>query len=95
MDAIDYIKPIMFRPTQQDREVLELLAEKNPVLSATTPDLIRVALQDYLFNHGPQSGRSKNARLDKVDERLDRIDRRFDQVDGLLEAICAKLNIPT
>lgn len=84
MDAIDYTKPIMFRPNDKDRQVLELLAEKNPVFSATAADLLRVALQDYLFNHGP--GRSKNS-------RMERIERELTEHRIILNAICAKFNI--
>lgn len=50
MDAIDYKKPITFRPSERDREVLELLAAHNPVLSANSADLLRMALQSYLLN---------------------------------------------
>lgn len=84
---VDYTKPIMFRPTEEDQAVLHLLAEKNPVLRATTADLIRVALQDYIFNHGPQSGRSKNVRMERIEREL--IEHRI-----ILNAICAKFSIP-
>jgi hypothetical protein len=107
MDTADYTKPIMFRPTDKDRQVLELLAEKNPILSATAADLLRIALQDYMFNHGPDSGRSKNARLERLEGRFDQVDESLDQMgqrlsrleradtkqSALLEAICTKLNI--
>lgn len=87
METVDYTKPIMFRPNDKDRQVLELLAEKNPVFAATAADLLRVALQDYLFNHGPQSGRSKNA-------RMERIERELTEHRIILNAICAKFSIP-
>ncbi|MGE0278168.1 MAG: hypothetical protein AB7R40_22460 [Nitrospiraceae bacterium] len=87
MDSIDYTKPIMFRPSTEDTKVLELLAQKNPVFSATSADLLRVALQDYMFNHGPDQGHSKNTRLERMENEL--AEHRI-----LLEAICTKLNIP-
>lgn len=107
METAGYTKPIMFRPTDRDQEVLKLLAAKNPVLSATTADLLRIALQDYMFNHGPDSGRSKNARLDRLEGRFDQVDETLDLMaqrlsrleradsnqSALLEAICNKLNI--
>ena len=77
----DFKKPISFRPTSEDAEVLELIAEKNPVLKSSTVDLIRIALQDYMFNHGPESKRSKSARLDRH--------------EALLLLICEKLGIDT
>lgn len=87
MSTIDYAKPIMFRPTDEDALVLQLLADRNPVLKATTADLIRVALQDYWNNHGPQSGRSENA-------RMERIERELTEHRIILNAICAKFSIP-
>lgn len=50
MTAIDYSKPITFRPSERDRQVLELLADHNPVLCANSADLLRVALQEYVLN---------------------------------------------
>lgn len=84
--AEDYTKPIMFRPTAEDSQVLELLADKNPVMKASTVDLIRIALQDYMFNHGPEHSRGKTA-------RLDRMERELAEHSALLRAICDKLNI--
>lgn len=64
---MDYKKPITFRPTDEDAGALSLLAEKNPIMKANTVDLIRVALQDYVFNHGPDAKRSKSARLGNLE----------------------------
>ena len=69
----DYRKPISFRPTDEDAEALELLASKNPVLKSTTVDLLRIALQDYVFNHGPDAKRSKSARLERLEDKVDAI----------------------
>lgn len=86
MADVDYTKPIMFRPSEADTEVMKLLAEKNPVLKASTVDLIRIALQDYMFNHGPDHNRGKTA-------RLERMERELAEHSALLRAICDKLNI--
>lgn len=86
MAEVDYTKPIMFRPTDEDSRVMELLAEKNPVLKASTVDLLRIALQDYMFNHGPDHGRGKTA-------RMERMERELAEHSALLRAICDKLNI--
>lgn len=77
---MDYKKPITFRPTDEDALALSLLAEKNPIMKANTVDLIRVALQDYVFNHGSDAKRSKSARLDTH--------------EILLVRICERLGVP-
>lgn len=68
---MEYKKPITFRPTDEDAKALELLAEKNPIMRANTVDLIRMALQDYVFHHGLDAGHSKSARIERLEKKMD------------------------
>jgi len=70
---MEYKKVITFRPTDEDAEVLELIAAKNPVMKSSTVDLIRIALQDYMFNHGDGAEHSKSARLTRLEKKVDAI----------------------
>lgn len=75
MTAIDYTKPITFRPSDRDREVLELLAEHNPVLAANSADLLRMALQAYLRSDDRFAQMEKtlaihHSRIDEIAARL-------------------------
>jgi len=80
MTAIDYTKPITFRPSERDREILELLARHNPVLAANSADLLRMALQAYLHS---------DDRLTQMEQTLADHHRRIDELTARLAIMVA------
>lgn len=68
---MDYSKPIYFRPSTKDVEVLELIAKNHPLAEESPTDLIRKALETYWFEHGPDAKMSKSARIDRLERKMD------------------------
>ena len=85
-----YTRSMMFRPSDKDAEALQLIARKNPVLAENASDLIRIALQDYVFSHGENG---KGARIDAIETRMAIIEHDVAVQVALLSALCRKLNI--
>jgi hypothetical protein len=68
---MDYSNPIYFRPSAIDVEVMKLLAQKHPLSRESPTDLLRRALEAYWFEHEPGNGRSKSARIDRLEKKVD------------------------
>jgi hypothetical protein len=66
-------KPIYFRPSEKDKEVLSLIAKQHPVFAESPTELLRIALEAYWYEHGSDAKRSKSARLDTHESLLVRI----------------------
>lgn len=68
---MDYSKPIFFRPSDKDVEVLELIARNHPLSEESPTELVRKALEVYWFEHAPGSGRSKSTRIERLEKKMD------------------------
>lgn len=68
---MDYSKPIYFRPSDKDVEVLELIARNHPLSEERPTELVRKALEVYWFEHAPGSGRSKLTRIERLEKKMD------------------------
>jgi hypothetical protein len=68
---MDYSKPIFFRPSTKDVEVLDLIAKNHPLSEESPTELMRKALEAYWFEHAPGIGRSKGARIDRLEKKVD------------------------
>lgn len=64
-------KPIYFRPSEKDLEVLSLIAKQHPVFSDSSTELLRIALQAYWYEHAPDAGRSKSQRIERLEKKMD------------------------
>jgi len=63
----DLTKPIYFRPSERDVQVLRLIAERNPIWADSGVDLVRFALQAYVVQYGAQS---EGARIERMESAL-------------------------
>lgn len=66
-------KPIYFRPSEKDAEVLDLIARQHPVFADSPTELLRMALQAYWYEHAPSIGRSKSVRIGRLEKKVDLI----------------------
>ncbi len=64
-------KPIYFRPSEKDLEVLSLIAEQHPVFSDSPTELLRIALQAYWYEHALDTRWQKLAGIIKQRQRRD------------------------
>ena len=60
-----------FRPTPEDEKVMALIRKQHPLTAHTDAAVLRKALEDYWFNHGPDGHRSKGARIDRLEKKMD------------------------
>lgn len=68
---MEYSKPVYFRPSEMDAKILELIAGQRPAFAGSATDLLRIALENYWFEHEPNSKRSKGARIDRLEKKMD------------------------
>lgn len=80
---MDRTKPIYFRPSSVDTEILDLIASNHPVSRDSPTELIRRALEEYLIAHSPGRGKT---------DRLEAIERELSQVKSLIAELVKRLN---
>lgn len=68
---MDYSKPIFFRPSAKDVEVLDLIAKNHPLSEESPTELVRKALEVYWLEHGPDGRNSKSARIARLEKKMD------------------------
>lgn len=62
---------INFRPNDEDVKVMDLIRRQHPVTANTDAAILRKALEDYWFEHGPDGKRSKGARIERLERKMD------------------------
>jgi len=67
------MEPIFFRPSELDAAVIELIQKAHPVSGATSAAALRIAIEAYWHEHGPDAKNSRGARLNRLESKVDEI----------------------